>query len=123
MPTAGESTSEYTNKIDTIDMNQPTTAPQATFEEISQLAYHLWRQAGCPSGQDLKFWVEAEQLTAAKLKGQSQLAASSGNVRRTETASKASNPSKTAAKRASQPSGNGSSKRQPEATKKSSKAR
>ena len=104
-------------------MNQPTTAPQPAFEEISQLAYHLWRQAGCPSGQDLKFWIEAEQLTAAKLRGENQLAASSGNVRRNETPTKASNPSKTAAKRASQPSGNNSSKRQPEASKKPSKAR
>jgi hypothetical protein len=104
-------------------MNPPSNAPQPSFEEISQLAYHLWRQAGCPAGQDLKFWVEAEQLTAAKLKAQNQLAVTDGNQKTIQKATKASETSKTSAKRAAPPSGNNSNKRQPEATKKAGKAR
>ena len=36
-------------------------------ESIRTLAYCLWEEAGCPSGQDLYFWTEAEtRLTAEK---------------------------------------------------------
>ena len=27
---------------------------------ISLLAYEMWQNAGCPAGQDMKFWLEAE---------------------------------------------------------------
>ena len=48
------------------DTNQPTaTADPAG---ISLLAYQMWKDAGCPEGQDQKFWFEAEarMRTAAK---------------------------------------------------------
>jgi hypothetical protein len=36
------------------------------FEETSMLAYHLWQQAGSPSGEDLKFWLQAEEQLFGK---------------------------------------------------------
>jgi hypothetical protein len=33
------------------------SCPQA----IQELAYHKWEQAGCPPGDGLIFWLEAEQ--------------------------------------------------------------
>lgn len=29
--------------------------------EIGLLAYHLWEASGCPAGQDLAFWLQAEK--------------------------------------------------------------
>jgi hypothetical protein len=29
-------------------------------EEIRQLAYKLWQEAGCPHGQDVTYWLAAE---------------------------------------------------------------
>ncbi len=28
---------------------------------VSRLAYQLWENAGCPSGRDLEFWLDAEK--------------------------------------------------------------
>ncbi len=31
-------------------------------EEIRQLAYRFWQEAGCPDGSDLDHWLKAEDL-------------------------------------------------------------
>lgn len=31
-------------------------------QEIRQLAYKLWQDAGCPHGQDVTYWLAAESL-------------------------------------------------------------
>jgi hypothetical protein len=36
--------------------------------EIGLLAYQMWEKAGHPSGQDLKFWLEAENQLRALAK-------------------------------------------------------
>jgi len=70
-------------------------------ESIRTLAYCLWEEAGCPSGQDLYFWTEAEtRLTTETVPGQ--------------TASAPKAP-KAAPKRKSAPASNGQAKRPPKA--------
>jgi DUF2934 family protein len=39
----------------------PAGARQPTEEEIRLLAYHKWMSAGCPEGDGIAFWLEAEQ--------------------------------------------------------------
>lgn len=34
--------------------------PDSRQEEITALAYQIWRQAGCPAGRDLEHWLLAE---------------------------------------------------------------
>lgn len=44
--------------------NNTTVKP--THEEIAAKAYLLWEKAGCPAGQDTKYWLQAEnELLAA----------------------------------------------------------
>ena len=31
-------------------------------EEIRQLAYRLWQEAGCPNGSDLQHWLKAQDI-------------------------------------------------------------
>ncbi|MDP1589680.1 MAG: DUF2934 domain-containing protein [Prosthecobacter sp.] len=77
------------------------------------LAYHLWQQAHCPPGEDLKFWLQAEEQLFGK-RGQQPAA----NAKLAGTA-------QAVAKRAtaSTPAGNGSSKSQPWNAKKPARAR
>ena len=35
-------------------------------EEIRQLAYKLWQDAGCPNGTDLEHWLKAQELWQEK---------------------------------------------------------
>ncbi|MCU0784216.1 MAG: DUF2934 domain-containing protein [Verrucomicrobia bacterium] len=42
-------------------MNQP----QPSRETIAERAYHLWEQAGKPSGRDEEFWLRAEAELSA----------------------------------------------------------
>ena len=36
-------------------------------EEIRELAYRKWQQAGCPTGDGFDYWVDAErEVTAAR---------------------------------------------------------
>jgi DUF2934 family protein len=39
----------------------PGTEPNRD-EEIRQLAYRLWQEAGCPEGNDIQHWLSAEAL-------------------------------------------------------------
>ena len=36
-------------------------------EEISKIAYALWKEAGCPAGRDLEFWNAAEEELRGRL--------------------------------------------------------
>ncbi len=51
--------------------SMPNHRPEHHFEETSQLAYHLWQQALCPPGEDLKFWLKAEEQLFGKREQQS----------------------------------------------------
>jgi len=33
-------------------------------EEIRQLAYKIWQEAGCPNGCDIQHWLKAESIWA-----------------------------------------------------------
>ncbi|WP_395736849.1 DUF2934 domain-containing protein [Prosthecobacter sp.] len=46
----------------------PPHRPEHRYEEISLLAYHLWQKSGSPAGQDLEFWLQAEQQLSGKEK-------------------------------------------------------
>ncbi len=42
-------------------MNLSCTSEVAAIQnEISSLAFQLWKRAGCPEGRDLEFWLAAE---------------------------------------------------------------
>lgn len=34
-------------------------------EEVRQLAYKIWQEAGCPNGSDLQHWLKAEEIWLA----------------------------------------------------------
>jgi hypothetical protein len=41
---------------------QETTQPQhPTHDDIALLAYQLWEKNGRPAGQEVEFWLQAEQ--------------------------------------------------------------
>lgn len=44
----------------------PHPRPERRYEEISLLAYHLWQKAECPPGEDVNFWLQAEQQLFGK---------------------------------------------------------
>lgn len=91
--------------------HMPPHRTEHRFEETSMLAYHLWQQANCPPGEDLKFWLQAEEQLFGK-SGQQPTA----NAKQAGT-------TKAVAKRATAPTGNGPSKNQPGNTKKTARAR
>lgn len=88
-------------------MNHATShRNQQHIEKTSLLAYQLWQQANCPPGEDVKFWLQAEQLLSANRDQQPV------------TNPKVTGPTKSAIKRAATPLGHGSTKSQPANTKK-----
>lgn len=72
--------------------SMPPHRPEHRYEEISLLAYHLWQKAKCPPGEDLKFWLQAEQQLFGKCAPQSSTA---GKAPATQ---KSAAPAKTTAK-------------------------
>ncbi len=87
------------------------SAPSETpprYDEIRAHAYLLWQQASCPVGQDLNFWLQAEQQLADT---------------RSETSPKVASSTRRDPGSAGNGSANGSAKRQPGSAKKPSKAR
>jgi hypothetical protein len=76
----------------------PKHRAEHRYEEISLLAYHLWQQAHCPPGEDLKFWLQAEEQLFGKHAPQS---AAKG---------KAAASAKATAKHATTSAGNGAAK-------------
>jgi len=43
-----------------VAVGKANTAPSLTHQQIAQRAREIWRQKGCPVGQDEKNWIEAE---------------------------------------------------------------
>ena len=41
-------------------------------EEIRQIAYRLWQEAGCPNGYDVQHWLEAETIVLRKNRTQAK---------------------------------------------------
>jgi len=39
----------------------PVAAPAPTSQQIQERAYLKWQAAGRPSGDDMRFWLEAER--------------------------------------------------------------
>jgi hypothetical protein len=39
---------------------------------IASVTYNLWQRAGCPAGQEMEFWEEAERLVAAMRQAESK---------------------------------------------------
>ncbi|WP_395748491.1 DUF2934 domain-containing protein [Prosthecobacter sp.] len=73
----------------------PTHRTEHRYEEISLLAYHLWQKAQCPPGEDLKFWLQAEQQLFGKREPQS----AAGKKAPTQTLAKTPGNGKAATKR------------------------
>jgi len=50
--------------------------PKPSHEEVASLAYQIWEQRGHPQGQDVEFWLEAEQqiLSAGTSRSSNSLA-------------------------------------------------
>jgi len=65
---------------------------------IKEAAYYLWQKAGCPSGQDEKFWSMAiEQLSSnskSKCSCTKKSCASSTSTAKKSTSAKSSKSSK-----------------------------
>lgn len=72
LPARRESAAGDADRVESIDqgdvmeMAQPVarTAPRIqkpVQERIEERAYRKWLDAGCPGGQDVQFWLEAEQ--------------------------------------------------------------
>ena len=64
-----------------------TEQPPPTHEQVSLLAYQLWKKAGCQNGHDLEYWLEAEkQLNTFLANSQKQTpetrATANSNLRR-----------------------------------------
>lgn len=60
----GPAQSVGVNQRETTPLSHPLTREQqmdACEEQIRQLAYGKWEQAGCPSGDGFDFWIEAER--------------------------------------------------------------
>jgi hypothetical protein len=48
---------------------QETKPPQhPTNDDIALLAYQLWEKNGRPAGQDVEFWLQAEQSLRSSIK-------------------------------------------------------
>jgi hypothetical protein len=43
------------------DMNHTSAPGQPDQQAIREAAYYKWEQAGRPEGEDVRFWLEAEQ--------------------------------------------------------------
>ena len=68
------------NAMQTTNTKQKSKSTRDHSGEISLLAYHLWQESGCPAGQDVHFWLQAErQLLGAS---SAQAAAKNGGPRR-----------------------------------------
>jgi len=96
----------------------PKHRAEHRYEEISLLAYHLWQQAHCPPGEDLKFWLQAEEQLFGKHAPQSATKAKA-TASATATAKHAGNG---AAKPATATAGKGAAKTQSKAAKQRTRA-
>jgi hypothetical protein len=51
-------------------MQESTPQPRPSRDVIAALAYQLWEKNGRPAGQDMKFWLQAEQSLLSSSKPQ-----------------------------------------------------
>jgi hypothetical protein len=58
-------------------------------EQITALAYALWRERGCPDGNPEEDWFRAEQELRAKQESQSEIVHALSRVRRNRRVSQA----------------------------------
>lgn len=93
----------------------PPHHPEHRYEEISLLAYHLWQQAHCPPGEDLKFWLQAEEQLFGKRAPQSSA--------KTKTAAAPKPAAKPAARSAPAPAAKARAKSMSKAAKPQPRAR
>jgi hypothetical protein len=55
-------------------MQESIQPPPPSREDIALLAHQLWEKNGRPAGQDVEFWLQAEQALRASAKPQPQAA-------------------------------------------------
>ena len=68
------------------------TIPPPPFAAIHARAYHLWQQANRPTGQDLDFWLQAEQQVQPQPQAGKAAAAKAPQNARTTSALAKPNP-------------------------------
>lgn len=56
-------------------------SPADTSGLIGRRAYELWQQAGCPDGQDVQHWLQAESEICGKTPAKAEAAAASPKPR------------------------------------------
>jgi hypothetical protein len=56
-------------------MQESIQQPHPSRDEIAALAYQMWEKNGKPAGQDIKFWLQAEESLRSPVKSQPQAAA------------------------------------------------
>jgi hypothetical protein len=55
-------------------MQESIQQPHPSRDDIAALAYQMWDKSGRPAGQDVEFWLQAEQSLLASFKPQPQAA-------------------------------------------------
>lgn len=65
------------------------SSQEINHDEIRELAFLLWEQAGCPAGRDREFWVKAEEqivmpngLPSKPLKSKPKMAGSANTLKK-----------------------------------------
>jgi hypothetical protein len=84
-------------------MKKPSfPVPPPPFEPIHARAYHLWQEANQPTGQDMHFWLQAEQqaLTQVQAAQQAQAQPHAGKATTSSKTRANARPSPTTAKSA-----------------------
>lgn len=56
------------NSNDICAEEQPCSSVGASCAKIREAAYHRWQAAGCPSGDGVQFWLQAEAELGAETK-------------------------------------------------------
>jgi hypothetical protein len=106
-------------------MNHTTTSHRAEnrSEETSIRAYHLWQKAGSPPGEDLKYWLQAEEQLFGRHDDQPQRAVTTEKPANPKATGAARSKAAGAARSKAKPAGNGPTKRQPATAIKSTRMR
>jgi len=55
-------------------MQESIQPPRPSRDDIAALAYQMWERNGRPPGQDIEFWLQAEQTLLSSVKPQPQAA-------------------------------------------------
>ena len=51
-------------------MQESTQPPHPSRDDIAALAYQMWEKSGRPAGQDIEFWLQAEQTLLSSVNPQ-----------------------------------------------------